>query len=102
MTRSKQEADMAHVSDQLVPILEGLKDDDFRRFKFHLHKLEDNLQRIPLYRLESADRLETALLIEQYYPDQVLEVTQAVLKKIPRLDLVQALCNNSLKPNGKL
>ena len=81
----------------LLNILEELGKDDFSSFKFHL---KDST--IPWSKLEDAKRTGAVnLMIETYTTPGAVEVTEKILKKIKRNDLVQKLAETSPTTEGQ-
>ncbi|XP_078515289.1 NACHT, LRR and PYD domains-containing protein 12-like [Lissotriton helveticus] len=67
---------------------------EFKEFKVRLQDcaVEPGQVKIPRSRLENADHLDTAnTMIEHYGDRRALEITQHVLERIPRKDLVEEL-----------
>nr|XP_040037781.1 uncharacterized protein LOC120822287 isoform X1 [Gasterosteus aculeatus aculeatus]XP_040037782.1 uncharacterized protein LOC120822287 isoform X1 [Gasterosteus aculeatus aculeatus] len=83
---------MEKVKEGILYILEELNEDEFKRFKWCLknHSSPGDLRAIPVFLLENADRLDIVDLMGQYYADPV-QVAREVLKKIPRIDLLEQL-----------
>ncbi|KAF7646230.1 hypothetical protein LDENG_00191350 [Lucifuga dentata] len=96
---------MATLKEKLWNILDDLKEEEFKRFKWLLqqadimHTIIPNLHvnpAIPVSRLERADRQDTVqLMVQTYGLPGTLEVTRKVLMKIDRNDLVQCLPSTS-------
>lgn len=88
----------------LLHLLEDLVEDDFEKFKWHLQQ-NDSLEGhppIPKGKLEKAMTQDTVdLMVQTYTPPGAVEVTQQVLKKINRNDLVQSLSDSSSGPEGQ-
>ncbi|XP_023252683.1 uncharacterized protein LOC111647292 [Seriola lalandi dorsalis] len=80
-----------------IYILDELRDDEFKRFKWFLKKdTVDGLQPISESRLSKAEREDTVDLLEQKYGSAgALETMERVLKKISRNDLVKKLATVS-------
>ncbi|XP_053169781.1 protein NLRC3-like [Scomber japonicus] len=89
--------------EELLNILEHLKEHDFSDFKWYLKHddiLED-FKGIPESQLEKAARRDTVDLMVQTHQDHgALQLTKAVLEKIRRNDLVQRLQNFQPEPKG--
>ncbi|XP_078528342.1 pyrin-like isoform X2 [Lissotriton helveticus] len=80
--------------DVIYHCLEELTGQEFRLFKTRLQDsaVEPGQKKIPRSRREDADRLDTAKNMIKHYGDRrALEITQHVLEKIPRKDLVEEL-----------
>ncbi|KAM9363817.1 uncharacterized protein ABDE67_020225 [Symphorus nematophorus] len=90
-------------SEDLLKTLENLTDDEFTKFKWYL-KLPDVMEgnkTIPVFQLETADRLKTVdLMVNTCGLHEALKITKKVLEKIPRNDLVQSLLDISSGPEG--
>ncbi|XP_028457873.1 uncharacterized protein LOC114571216 [Perca flavescens] len=81
------------VKEELLKILKGLSDEEFKEFKWFLQDPDIlvGFQAIPKNQLECADRLDTVDKIIQTFSHQSVEVVKKVLKKINRNDLVEKL-----------
>uniref|UniRef100_A0A673CFC2 NACHT domain-containing protein n=1 Tax=Sphaeramia orbicularis TaxID=375764 RepID=A0A673CFC2_9TELE len=79
---------MAALKESLLNILEDLVDNEFKKFKCLLRNEEP---RIPLYKLEDADRIDTMHLMVQIYYPNTQKVTVRVLEKMKKNDLVKKL-----------
>ncbi|XP_062299552.1 NACHT, LRR and PYD domains-containing protein 12-like [Scomber scombrus] len=92
---------MSKHKEELLNILENLKEDDFKKFKWFL-ELDDVLEGfkgIPVAQLEKAARQDTVDLMVQKHQDHgALQLTKKVLERIRRNDLVQRLQNFQLRP----
>lgn len=81
--------------EELLKILERLKEEDFEKFKWHL-KQPGNLEGydfISESHLEKADRKDTVdVMVKTYKTNGCLEMTKTVLKKVGCNDLVEKLC----------
>ncbi|KAI4786222.1 hypothetical protein KUCAC02_037269 [Chaenocephalus aceratus] len=76
----------------LLTTLKDLRENEFKEFKSHLEEKVLGFPRIPKSELEkAADRLDTRDLMFLYYGIHTIKVTTAVLKEIPRNDLVEEL-----------
>lgn len=95
---------MAKLTEELWNILQELKEEEFKTFKWLLKQNDvlEGFSGIRPAQLEKADRQDTVDLIVQKYQDSgALRLTLTVLEKISRNDLVLCLQNiSSLK--GKL
>ncbi|XP_056219918.1 uncharacterized protein si:ch211-114l13.9 isoform X3 [Seriola aureovittata] len=80
-----------------IHILDELRDDEFKRFKWFLKKdTVDGLPPISESRLSRAEREDTVDLMEQKYGSAgAVETMERVLKKISRNDLVKKLATVS-------
>ncbi|KAM9114935.1 uncharacterized protein ACDP82_018417 [Pangshura tecta] len=76
------------MGEQLLRILEDLREKEFEKFKFYLPH-EGTAPHIRRGKLDGASRIQVAELLMQTYPQEALDITNQVLHKIPRLDLVQ-------------
>ncbi|KAF1394518.1 hypothetical protein PFLUV_G00001150 [Perca fluviatilis] len=91
---------MAH--EVLLNALDELGEDEFQRFKWILkeERLKDS-STIPWSKLENAKTLDTVrLMIQTYTPPEAVELTNKVLKKINRNDLVQSSSASSSGTKG--
>ncbi|XP_051280590.1 NACHT, LRR and PYD domains-containing protein 12-like isoform X2 [Dicentrarchus labrax] len=99
-------------ADDLLKTLEDLTDEEFKKFKWYLKQpgILEGYQTIKTSKLEKAERLDTLdLMLNTFKPHGALMVTNNLLKKIPRNDLVQSLpdtssesdsdCQHKLKSN---
>ncbi|XP_053868224.1 uncharacterized protein LOC128827986 [Malaclemys terrapin pileata] len=76
------------MGEQLLRILDDLSMKDFEKFKFYLPH-GGTAPHIRRGKLDGASRIQVAELLMQTYPQEALDITNQVLRKIPRLDLVQ-------------
>ncbi|CAK6973850.1 NACHT%2C LRR and PYD domains-containing protein 12-like isoform X5 [Scomber scombrus] len=94
---------MAKLEEELLNILEKLKDDNFKTFKWYL-ELDDVLEGfkgIPVAKLENAARQDTVdLMVQKHLDHGALQLTKKILEKIYRNDLVQRLQNFHPEPKG--
>lgn len=74
--------------EQLLHILEELNDEEFKKFMFCLSRVDTD-PHIPSGKLDGASRIRVAELLEKRYPREALDLTNQVLHKIPRRDLIQ-------------
>ena len=77
--------------DRIFKILEELEDEEFKKFQRFLRD-PDNLggeEPVGRARLEKKDRMDTADVILQAYPDSVDQIMQNVLPKVGRKDLLK-------------
>lgn len=89
---------MAKLKEDLWKILQDLKEDEFVKFKWFL-----NLHSIPVAQLEKANRQDTVdLMVQKHQDDGARKLTNTILEKISRNDLVQRVQSFSLGPKGKL
>uniref|UniRef100_A0A673A5E0 NACHT domain-containing protein n=1 Tax=Sphaeramia orbicularis TaxID=375764 RepID=A0A673A5E0_9TELE len=79
---------MVSLKESLLKILEDLNDADFKKFKWFL---ENEKPRIPVSKLEDADRIDTIRRMVQIYYTNTQKVTVRVLEKMDRTDLVKKL-----------
>ncbi|XP_063761305.1 E3 ubiquitin-protein ligase TRIM68-like [Eleginops maclovinus] len=78
---------MVTLKEELWSILQHLKENEFKQFKWLL-EAED----IPVCRLENADRTDTVdLMVQQHQGPGALELTTKILEKISRNDLMEVL-----------
>ncbi|XP_071359152.1 uncharacterized protein [Trachinotus anak] len=94
----QQEAIMATLRVELLEILQELKEDQFKLFKFYVNddSILEGLSKIPQATLEKAERTDMVDVILQKYQDRgALKVTLKVLESISRKDLVERLQNFS-------
>uniref|UniRef100_A0A674IZS6 Pyrin domain-containing protein n=1 Tax=Terrapene triunguis TaxID=2587831 RepID=A0A674IZS6_9SAUR len=76
------------MGEQLLHILDDLSVKEFEKFKFYLPH-GGTAPHIRRGKLDGASRIQVAELLMQTYPQEALDITNQVLRKIPRLDLVQ-------------
>ncbi|XP_033991678.1 nuclear factor 7, brain-like isoform X2 [Trematomus bernacchii] len=91
---------MAKIKEELWYILQHLKEDELKHFKWFLEQenLLEGFSGIPVSRLETADRKDTVdLMVQNYQDDGARKVAMNILKKINRNDLVQKFQNFELK-----
>ncbi|XP_042286002.1 GTPase IMAP family member 9-like [Thunnus maccoyii] len=92
---------MTKPKEELFKILEKLKEDKFKDFKWFLEQ-DGNLEGfsgIPVAQLEKAERRDTVdLMVQKYQEPGALQLTMKVLEKINRNDLVQHLQNIYSRP----
>ncbi|XP_029998469.1 uncharacterized protein LOC115425228 [Sphaeramia orbicularis] len=93
-----EETQMAAFKETLLKILEDLNDSDFKKVKLFL---ENEKPRIPVSKLEDADRIDTVRRMVQTYYTNTQKVTVRVLKKIDRTDLVKKLPEGILVCKGQ-
>ncbi|XP_042245003.1 NACHT, LRR and PYD domains-containing protein 3-like [Thunnus maccoyii] len=81
----------------LLNILEHLKDDEFKKFKWHLkYERLRNIPSIQESQLSKAERWDTVdMTVQKYEFAGAVEVIKNILKKISRNDLVRELPNIS-------
>uniref|UniRef100_A0A8P4K2H1 NACHT, LRR and PYD domains-containing protein 12-like n=1 Tax=Dicentrarchus labrax TaxID=13489 RepID=A0A8P4K2H1_DICLA len=92
-------------SEDLLNTLKGLRDEDFRDFKWYLEQPDilERYQAIKVCELQTAERRDTVkLMVNNYELHGALKVTKKVLKKINRNDLVQNLPDTSSGPEGSV
>ena len=85
----------------LLTILESLREEEFKKFKWCLEDKVLGFPGIPESRLQKADRMDTVQLMLQHYGTNTIKVTREVLKKIPRNDLENKLSESSSDPEGR-
>ncbi|XP_070712065.1 NACHT, LRR and PYD domains-containing protein 3-like [Pempheris klunzingeri] len=91
--------------EDLLNTLDGLKDHEFRSFKWFLQQLDslEGCGPIKVSQLEGAERRDTVdLMVNTYKPDGALKVTKKVLEKINRNDLVQKLSDTRSPPQDQI
>ncbi|XP_075962778.1 uncharacterized protein LOC142965629 isoform X3 [Anarhichas minor] len=95
---SESEATMTSVQEKLLETLQDLNYEDLEKFKHVLQytRMKKDLPRIPRQRLETADRDKMVKLMMETYGQQSVEVTEEVLKKMNRKDLVERLSELTL------
>ncbi|XP_030054047.1 uncharacterized protein LOC115466730 [Microcaecilia unicolor] len=76
--------------EKMLNILEELSKADYEKYLYLL----DNF--IPGGRLDDISRVKLATLLQQYFPNKVLDITAYILQKIPRKDLLKRF---HLKPD---
>ncbi|KAL7394009.1 hypothetical protein ABVT39_019294 [Epinephelus coioides] len=91
---------MTSVIELLLETLAGLRDLELEKFKRVLHQsdLYRHLSDMPMILLEIEDRQATVFLMVLTYGQQSVKMTQEVLKKIKRTDLVQRMSDSSKRP----
>nr|XP_005291943.1 uncharacterized protein LOC101945728 isoform X2 [Chrysemys picta bellii] len=77
------------MGEQLLRILDDLTKEEFEKFKFYLPH-GGTAPHIRRGKLDGASHIQVAALLMQTYPQEALDITNQVLRKIPRLDLVQS------------
>ncbi|KAF1381141.1 hypothetical protein PFLUV_G00171450 [Perca fluviatilis] len=91
-------------AEDLFNTLEDLGEDEFKKFKWHLHQpnILEGYQSIKVATLEkNAERHDTVdVMVETYTLHGALKVTKKVLEKINRNDLVQSLPDTSSGPEA--
>ncbi|KAJ8371742.1 hypothetical protein AAFF_G00302490 [Aldrovandia affinis] len=86
----------------ILGILEELKKEEFKKFKLYLNEtVLEGCEPIPRGRLEDRFETDVVTLMKDYYGDKMVNITQEILKKIPRNDLIERL-ENDLKITGTL
>lgn len=95
---------MTPLQKHLLEKLQELSYGELERFKHVLRysKMKEVLPRIPGKLMEMTDRVEIVELIEGIYGEQAVEVTNKVLMKMNRSDLVQSLSNLSIGSEGNV
>ncbi|XP_030011013.1 NACHT, LRR and PYD domains-containing protein 12-like [Sphaeramia orbicularis] len=88
-----KETQMAALEESLLNILEDLNHDEFKTFKWFLKREKP---RIPVSKLENADRTDTVDLMVQTYYTNTQSVTVRVLQKMKKNDLVKELLKDIL------
>ncbi|XP_044199523.1 NACHT, LRR and PYD domains-containing protein 3-like isoform X3 [Thunnus albacares] len=94
---------MAKLKADLFKILAKLKEDEFKDFKWFLEQddILEGFKGIPVAQLEKAARRDTVdLMVQKYQDPGALQVTNEILGKISRNDLVQHLQNSSSGPKA--
>ncbi|XP_078027600.1 uncharacterized protein LOC117265274 isoform X8 [Epinephelus lanceolatus] len=91
---------MTSVIELLLETLAGLRALELEKFKRVLHQsdLYRHLSDMPMILLEIEDRQATVFLMVLTYGQQSVEMTQEVLKKMKRTDLVQRMSDSSKGP----
>ncbi|KAJ8366601.1 hypothetical protein AAFF_G00348560 [Aldrovandia affinis] len=78
----------------ILEILEELKKEDFEKFTFYLNEeVLEGCRPIPQGQLEDKTRTGVVTLMKRSYGDKIVNITQEILKKIQRNDLVERLEN---------
>ncbi|KAJ8371637.1 hypothetical protein AAFF_G00303570 [Aldrovandia affinis] len=76
----------------ILNILEDLKKEDFEKFTLYLNgTVLEGCRPIPRGRLEDQSRPGVVTLMKGYYGDKRVNITQEILKKIRRDDLIGRL-----------
>ncbi|XP_042258993.1 NACHT, LRR and PYD domains-containing protein 12-like [Thunnus maccoyii] len=94
---------MVKFKEELLKTLEDLIEDEFKKFKWFLKEDDvlEGFKGIPRAQLEKAGREDTVdLMVQKYQDPGALQVTNEILEKINRNDLVQRLQNSSSGPKG--
>ncbi|XP_044199525.1 NACHT, LRR and PYD domains-containing protein 14-like [Thunnus albacares] len=94
---------MAKLKEELFKILAKLKEDEFKDFKWFLEQddILEGFKGIPVAQLEKAARRDTVdLMVQKYQDPGALQVTNEILEKINRNDLVQRSQNSSSGPKA--
>ncbi|XP_053169829.1 caspase a-like [Scomber japonicus] len=85
---------MEELKEELLNILENLKEDDFKKFKWFL-ELDDTVEGfkgIPVSQLENAAKRKTVdLMVQKHGGIGALQRTKKILKKMKKNDLVEDL-----------
>ncbi|XP_067353124.1 uncharacterized protein [Channa argus] len=85
-------------SEELLEVLEELEEESFQKFKWHLEdaNIPEGHKGIKKSKLEKAEMQGIVdLMVQNYGTSEVAEVTKKILEKIPRIDLVERLCESS-------
>uniref|UniRef100_A0A3B4X680 Pyrin domain-containing protein n=1 Tax=Seriola lalandi dorsalis TaxID=1841481 RepID=A0A3B4X680_SERLL len=95
---------MSKTYEKLLETLEDLSYGEINEFKFVLQSPETTSGHpiIPKRQMKMAQRVDLVELMMQTYGERSVEVTNEVLKKINRSDLVQRLSEISSGSKGKL
>ncbi|XP_062418572.1 NLR family CARD domain-containing protein 3-like isoform X3 [Pungitius pungitius] len=93
---------MEKVKKDLIKILEQLKEEDFKGFKWYLenHPIPEDHRSIPPCDLENADRRNTVDMMVRCYNTDSVQVAMKVLEELQMNDLVEKLSkkNSTGKP----
>ncbi|KAJ8355311.1 hypothetical protein AAFF_G00071690 [Aldrovandia affinis] len=82
------------MAELILEILEELEKEDFKKFKCYLNEgVLEGCRPIPWGRLEDQSRTGVVTLMKDYYGDKRVNITQEILKKISRNDLIERLEN---------
>ncbi|KAJ8352969.1 hypothetical protein AAFF_G00126810 [Aldrovandia affinis] len=82
------------MAELILEILEELEKEDFKKFKCYLNEgVLEGRRPIPWGRLEDQSRTGVVTLMKDYYGDKRVNITQEILKKISRNDLIERLEN---------
>ncbi|XP_053179078.1 NACHT, LRR and PYD domains-containing protein 12-like [Scomber japonicus] len=86
----------------LLNILDDLRNDEFKNFKWHLkHEKVDDIKPIKVNLLSKAERRDVVdLMVQKYELAGAVEVLESILKKISRNDLVSELSTISSGAEG--
>ena len=96
---------MATLKEELLNVLENLKEDEFKKFKWFLEQddILEGFKGITVAHLENAGRQDTVdLMIQKHQDHGALQLTKKILEDISRNDLVQRLQNFQPGPKGKI
>ncbi|XP_053179077.1 NACHT, LRR and PYD domains-containing protein 12-like, partial [Scomber japonicus] len=87
----------------LLNILDDLRNDEFKNFKWHLkHEKVDDIKPIKVNLLSKAERRDVVdLMVQKYELAGAVEVLESILKKISRNDLVSELSTISSGAEGQ-
>uniref|UniRef100_A0AAQ4P9S0 B30.2/SPRY domain-containing protein n=1 Tax=Gasterosteus aculeatus aculeatus TaxID=481459 RepID=A0AAQ4P9S0_GASAC len=93
---------MEKVKKEILNILEELKKEDFKQFKWYLENYpsSEDLRAIPICDLEKADRMNTVDLMVRCYDTDLVQVAITVLKDMQKNNLAEKLSRT--KSTGKL
>ncbi|XP_065813826.1 uncharacterized protein [Labrus bergylta] len=97
-----QESTMTPVHSQLLETLEELGSGDLEKFKHALlhTKMKEGLPKIPRHQVETADKDEIVKLMVEIYGQRCVEVTEDILERMNRTDLVGKLSESSSVSKG--
>ncbi|KAJ8366602.1 hypothetical protein AAFF_G00348570 [Aldrovandia affinis] len=80
------------MAELILEILEDLKKEHFEKFTFYLNgTVLEGCRPIPQGQLEDKTRTGVVTLMKRSYGDKIVNITQEILKKIQRNDLVERL-----------
>lgn len=87
----------------ILNVLEDLTEEEFAKFKFFLKEpgITEGFIPIKRYQLETRERtVIVELMVKTYKVQGAIEVTQKILEKIPRNDILQNLLADISGPAG--
>ncbi|KAM8832755.1 tripartite motif-containing protein 16-like [Spinachia spinachia] len=95
---------MEKVKKDILNLLEQLKEEEFKRFKWNLGNCSspEDPRVIPPCYLESADRMDTVDLMVRCYHTDSLQVAMKVLKEMQKNDVAETLFKRNPNSTGEL
>lgn len=79
----------------LLETLEDMRDDDFKKFKWHLtHEFSDRYKPIPKAHVEDSARIDIITkMIERYGEEDAVKITEDILKRMQQINAAKKLRN---------